>query len=218
MTDVQPEVQEESEPTAAASVPPTEAAESVEPIEPVGAVGSDGDAAPDGDAMQPTTPEPDPAPIFPAFRVMDVDEVSLDLPSQYPTVTLVESESPIRVIVFPVGLPEGTAMAQALRRMDSRRPMTHELFMQVLQRAHIDVIAVRLTGRDEGTLLAELDLMTPAGRQRVDCRPSDGLVLALRMPVPAPILVDERLLEEAGDVDPIREDEGTPPAGGSTGP
>ena len=42
--------------------------------------------------------------------------------------------------------------------------------------------------------------MTPAGREQVDCRPSDGIVLALRMPVPAPILVDERLLEHAGDI------------------
>jgi hypothetical protein len=75
--------------------------------------------------------------------------------------------------------------------------------MQVLHRARIDVIAVRLVGREEGTLLAELDLMTPGGRERVDCRPSDGIVLALRMPVPSPILVDERLLESLGDVDPI---------------
>jgi uncharacterized protein len=139
----------------------------------------------------------------PAFRVMDVDDVSIDLPSPYPAVTLVESEPPMRALVFPVGLPEGTAMAQALRRMDSRRPMTHELFMQVMQQARIDVIALRLVGRDEGNLLAELDLMTPAGRVRVDCRPSDGIVLALRMPVPAPILVDERLLDQAGDVFPV---------------
>jgi bifunctional DNase/RNase len=81
--------------------------------------------------------------------------------------------------------------------------MTHELFMQVLQRGRIDVVAVRLTGREEGNLLAELDLMTPVGRERIDCRPSDGLVLASRMPVPAPILVDERLLEEGGDVAPL---------------
>ncbi len=137
---------------------------------------------------------------IPTFRVMDVEDVSLDLPSTYPSVTLVESEPPIRALVFPVGLPEGTAMAQALRRMDSRRPMTHELFMQVLQRARIEVIALRLVGRDEGNLLAELDLMTPSGRERIDCRPSDGIVLALRMPVPAPILADERLLDEVGDV------------------
>jgi uncharacterized protein len=157
------------------------------------------------EASVPETAPPGPAPA-PAFRVMDVDDVSLDLPSQYPAVTLVESEPPMRALVFPVGLPEGTAMAQALRRMDSRRPMTHELFMRVLQLVRIDVIAVRLVGRDEGNLLAELDLMTTDGRARVDCRPSDCLVLALRMPVPAPILADERLLEEAGDVVPIRDD------------
>jgi bifunctional DNase/RNase len=144
-------------------------------------------------------------PQAPAFRVMDVEDVALDLPAQYPAVTLVEAEPPGRMLVFPVGLPEGTAMAQALRRMDSRRPMTHELFMHVLQRARIDVIAVRLVGREEGNLMAELDLMTASARERVDCRPSDGIVLALRMPVPAPILVDERLLEYAGDVAPYEQ-------------
>jgi uncharacterized protein len=150
--------------------------------------------------LQPEVADELPPPV-PVFRVMDVEDVVLDLPAQYPAVTLVETEPPGRTLVFPVGLPEGTAMAQALRRMDSRRPMTHELFMGVLQRTRIDVIAVRLVAREEGNLLAELDLMTPAGREQVDCRPSDGIVLALRMPVPAPILVDERLLEQAGDVD-----------------
>jgi len=155
-------------------------------------VAAEGVPAPDG-------AEPLPRPVF---RVMDVEEVSLDLPSQFPAVTLVESEPPGRVLVFPVGLPEGTALAQALRRMEGRRPMTHELFAQVLQRARIDVVAVRLVGRQDGNLVADLDLMTPGGREVLDCRPSDGIVLALRMAVPAPILVDERLLEEPGDVVP----------------
>jgi bifunctional DNase/RNase len=146
--------------------------------------------------------EPAVAPLPPAFRVMVVDSVSMDLPSPYPTVTLLESEPPLRTLTFPIGLTEGAALALAVRRMDSPRPMTHELFMHVLQRTHIDVIAVRLIGRDQGNYLAELDLMAPAGRERVACRPSDALVLALRMPVRAPILVDERLLEESGDVVP----------------
>jgi hypothetical protein len=138
----------------------------------------------------------------PAFRVMHVDGVSLDLPAQFPTVTLLESEPPLRSLVCPIGLPEGTALALALRKMESPRPMTHELFVQVLQRVHIEVIDVRLIGRAQGNYLAELDLMAPNGRERVACRPSDGLVLALRMPVAAPILVDERLLEASGDVAP----------------
>lgn len=159
------------------------------------------------EATEPATPDPVPAAgpsaTGPSFRVMHVEDVSLDLPAPYPSITLVESEPPMRALVFPVGLPEGTAMAQALRRIPGRRPMTHELFMQVLQRAHIDVVAVRLTGREEGNLVAELDLMTTTGRELIDCRPSDGIVLALRMPVPSPILVDERLLEDDGDVAPV---------------
>jgi len=69
---------------------------------------------------------------------------------------------------------------------------------------------VRLTGRQRGNYLAELDLMTSQGRERVVCRASDGIVLALRMPVPAPILVDERLLDEAGDVVPMGDDPAPP--------
>jgi bifunctional DNase/RNase len=134
---------------------------------------------------------------------MDVTDVSLDLPSPYPAVTLVEAEPPFRTLVFPVGMTEGTALAQAMRRLESPRPMTHELFMEVLQRARIEVVAVRLVGRDNGNYLAELDLMTPSGRERIACRPSDGLILALRMLVTAPVLVDERLLEEQGDVVPL---------------
>jgi bifunctional DNase/RNase len=142
-------------------------------------------------------------PAPPAFRVMDVEDVRLDLPAQYPSVTLSESEPPMRQLVFPVGLPEGTALALALRRMASPRPLTHELFMDVMQKARIDVIALRLVGRENGNYLAEIDLMLPEGRERISCRPSDGLVLALRMPVSAPILADERLLTTSGDVEPF---------------
>lgn len=76
------------------------------------------------------------APLPPAFLVMDVDDVSLDLPSQFPLVTLVESEPPMRTLTFPVGLTEGTALALAMRRMDSLRPMTHELFAGAPTGAH----------------------------------------------------------------------------------
>ena len=188
--------------------PPDAPAEAAAPAWPESEAAAQPPAEPDPEAETPSEagrhrPNRGLTPLGATFRVMDVDDVALDLPAQFPAVTLVEAEPPNRVLVFPVGLTEGTAMAPALRRMEGRRPMTHELFMHVLQRARIDVIAVRLTGREEGNLLAELDLMTPSGRERVDCRPSDGLILALRMPVSSPILVDERLLETVGDVAPV---------------
>ena len=64
------------------------------------------------------------------------------------------------------------------------------------------MIAVRAGRREDGTLLAELDLMTPLGRERLDCRPSDGIVLALRMPSRPSSWSTNALLEDAGDVAP----------------
>jgi bifunctional DNase/RNase len=140
---------------------------------------------------------PEPAPVF---RVMDVVEVTVALPSPYPTVTLREAEPPYRTLSIPVGLPEGTALAHALYKVATPRPLTHELMAEVLQRLNTDLAAVRLVGRFSGTYVAELDLVGVHGHEVVSCRPTDGLTLALRQGVPAPILADERLFSTEGDV------------------
>jgi uncharacterized protein len=138
----------------------------------------------------------------PTFRVMEVVGVSVELPEQYPVVTLQEAEVPLRELTFRVGMVEGVALSQALRRLKSPRPLTHELLATVLGRLGADVVAVRLVGRQGSVYLAELDLMSARGREVMECRPSDGITIALRQPVPAPVLADERLLEGEGDVLP----------------
>ena len=55
---------------------------------------------------------------------------------------------------------------------------------------------MRLTRREGGVLCAEIDLMGPRGREIVECRPSDGLVLCHRQVVTAPVLVAEELFDE----------------------
>jgi uncharacterized protein len=138
----------------------------------------------------------------PTFRVMEVVQVTVELPDQYPVVVLQEAEAPRRQLTFRIGMAEGAAMASALRRMESPRPLTHELLATALRRLGADVVAVRLIGRQGTTYAAELDLMAARGREVLACRPSDGIVLALRQRVPAPVLADERLLEGEGDVTP----------------
>jgi len=140
---------------------------------------------------------------LPIFRVMEILSVRVDLPDAYPLLTLQESEAPLRQLVFPVGMAEGIAIASALRRLGAPRPMTHDLFTTVLRRFGIDVVAVRLVGRSAATYLAELDLMGQRGREVVPCRPTDGITLALRQAVPAPVLADERLFDGIDDVEPI---------------
>ena len=132
---------------------------------------------------------------FPEFVVVDVMHVTFDLPGPSPVIHLRETVSPYRGIEFPIGLPEAQSIAMAIGKETGPRPTAHELFATVLAAAGTDVIAVRLTSERGGTLIAELDLMTPKGREVVDCRPSDGIGIALRQAVPAPILADAALLD-----------------------
>ncbi len=174
----------------ATEVPPTGAAAAVA-------------AAPTGAAATPAAEErttgPLPVPLG-VFRIMAVESVAVDLPDQYPVLTLVETEGSGRRLAFRIGLPEGAALAHALHGTMAPRPLTHDLFADVLQRLSVEVVAVRLVGRFATTYLAELELMGPRGREVVACRPTDGIVLALHQKVPAPVLADERLLATGGDV------------------
>ncbi len=136
------------------------------------------------------------------FRTVLVSTVSVDLPSQHATVVLRENESPRRHLSFAIGLPDGVALSHALRRITTPRPLTAELMTDVLERAEVDLVAVRLVGRRGAVYFAELDVRSRAGRAVHSCRPSDGLTLALLQRVPVPILVDNRLLEGTGDVEP----------------
>lgn len=142
------------------------------------------------------------APAAAGLRMATVTAVSVDLPNQFPTVVLREVELPRRQLSFPVGLADGVAVSHALRRVPTPRPLTHELFSGVLVGFDIDIVAVRLVGRLGGTYFAELDLRGRTGRTVLSCRPSDALAIALRQAVPVPILVEERLFEEPGDVPP----------------
>lgn len=136
------------------------------------------------------------------MRVAEILDVVVELPNQYPVVRLRETEGKKRTLGFPIGVAEGVALAQAIAKTPTARPVTHELFASVLQVFSIEVAAVRLIGRHQETYIAELDLMGMTGRYSVSCRASDGLIMTRRMTVPAPILVDERLFDVVGNVDP----------------
>jgi bifunctional DNase/RNase len=81
---------------------------------------------------------------------------------------------------------------------------------QVLQGFDIDVVAVRMVGRQGAVYFAELDLRGRTGRTVLSCRPSDGLTVALLQPAGVPILIDRRLLEADGDVAPPGSDPPSP--------
>ena len=132
---------------------------------------------------------------YPSFAVVGVANVHMTLPDQYPSVVLAEQVLPFRSLVFPVSLADGAAIAAVLEDRPSPRPSSQDLLGQILAGMNIDVVAARITAKVNGTYLAELDLMGPAGRLVVSCRPSDAINAALRSASRAPMLVDVELFE-----------------------
>jgi bifunctional DNase/RNase len=132
----------------------------------------------------------------PVFCVVQVSSVAFPMPSPSPTINLRELDEPYRGMEFPIGLAEAQSIAMALDAISPPRPGPHDLLGSVLAASGTDVVAVRITAAHAGTLLAEMDLMTPRGRVVLDCRPTDGIAVALRQVPVAPILVEDSLLTD----------------------
>ncbi|MEY3164225.1 MAG: hypothetical protein RI887_1049, partial [Actinomycetota bacterium] len=92
-----------------------------------------------------------------------------------------------------LGAVEATAIAFAQQEVIPPRPLTHDLFKDVLGQLGAKLNTVYLTEIKDGIFYAQLNFQDgPA----VSARPSDAIALALR--IGAPILASEQLLEDAG--------------------
>ncbi len=129
----------------------------------------------------------------PAMRQVVLVDVAMELPASHPFLVLREVDPPWRELRIPIGLPEGVAIAYAWRRLPTPRPLSHELFADILARLDVSLAVVHITEARGRTYLAELTLVGPSTHV-VPSRPSDAIALALRQALPVPILVSEALL------------------------
>ena len=76
------------------------------------------------------------------------------------------------------------------------RPLTPDLFINTLELLGVKVVRLEIVELKEGTFYGRLTMEQRGLEYEIDCRPSDGLALAVR--AEAPILIDEKVLEDAG--------------------
>jgi hypothetical protein len=110
-------------------------------------------------------------------------------------VVLLEDEKS-RIVPIFVGLSEAISIHHALMGEISPRPMTHDLFISVLESLCASITNVLIDDLDEGVYYARLTIKRDANQSEIDARPSDCLALALRSK--APIEVWEKIVSEAG--------------------
>lgn len=125
-----------------------------------------------------------------------VVRVAADDPSkivyELPAAILLKEKSDERSMPIFVGLPEGASLAAPLADDKFPRPATADLTIELLRATGGNIERIAITSIHENTFYA---LISVNGAE-VDARPSDAINLAVR--VAAPILLEERLLEEYG--------------------
>jgi len=95
-----------------------------------------------------------------------------------------------------IGLWEAIAINSAINREVLPRPFTHDLFLDLMTKFSITLQYLQIDSIENGVYYAELVFSANNHEEYIDCRPSDGIAVALRGN--APIFVDESVLATAG--------------------
>ncbi|MFC2170548.1 bifunctional nuclease domain-containing protein [Calditrichota bacterium] len=125
---------------------------------------------------------------------VEVTGVSVNPPFNGYVVILKEIDGEQWLPIF-IGEVEAQTIMLLLQRMTYVRPLTYDLFNNLLEAGKSTVERVEVTKLEENTFYALVYLDTIDGVREVDARPSDAIALALKSN--APILVSRQVFEDS---------------------
>jgi uncharacterized protein len=94
-----------------------------------------------------------------------------------------------------IGHPEAAAILMKLQGAATPRPMTHDLFTDILSQLEARVVKIAVTELRENTFYAQITVAVDGTEIEIDSRPSDAIALAVR--AEAPIFAAEAVIEES---------------------
>lgn len=107
-----------------------------------------------------------------------------------------ESSSKARSFPIVIGLPEAQSIERRLKGITIKRPQTHDLLGNIIERMGGKLVSITINDLAEHTFFATLDVQLADGEViHIDSRPSDAIALGIAGD--APIYVAEHVLEAA---------------------
>ena len=108
---------------------------------------------------------------------------------------VVLSDGTGRLLPIFIGIWEAVSINSARKREVLPRPFTHDLFLDLCGKFSISLRLLQIDSIEDGVYYAQLVFVNNRHEEYLDCRPSDGIALALRGDVP--IFVEESVLASA---------------------
>lgn len=123
---------------------------------------------------------------------VQVDRVGLIPESGSMSIFLKDVSRP-RFLIIQVGVFEGTAIVHGMNKIPTRRPLSHDLLVTLIENLGAQIQHLVIHDLIESTYYGQITLLYKGKEVVVDTRPSDGIALCVR--VGAPIYVEDRLEE-----------------------
>ena len=111
-----------------------------------------------------------------------------------PIVVLQDTNSDTLLPIW-VGIFEANAIALQIEKVDTPRPMTHDLMKGLLNHLNAQVTKIVVTELKDNTFYASITLRVNGQEVDIDSRPSDALAVAVR--TSAPIFAAEEVIQES---------------------
>ena len=138
------------------------------------------------------------------MQEMVIYGVSFDMVGKQPIVLLKTADGN-KFLPIWIGHPEAAAILMKLQGAATPRPMTHDLFTDILSQLEARVVKIAVTELRENTFYALITVAGDGTEIEIDSRPSDAIALAVRSDAPiyaAEAVIEERAIEfEQEDVD-----------------
>ena len=125
---------------------------------------------------------------------MKIRALMMDPATNMPIVVLKDADGDT-VLPIWVGIYEANAIALEIEKVNTPRPMTHDLIKNLLTGLEARVQKVVVTELRDDTFFAVIWMERDGRIISVDSRPSDALAIALRLD--CPIYVDEEVLKSS---------------------
>lgn len=132
------------------------------------------------------------------FKEMKVAGITVDPFTNTPIVILKDLEEK-EVLPIWIGLLEASSIATALENIQTPRPMTHDLFRNVLEKLGARVIKIEVNDLRDNTYYALIHMEVESKRLVIDSRPSDAIAIAIR--TGASVFVEESVIRKSAKVD-----------------
>ena len=124
-----------------------------------------------------------PRPSF-SRRVLErIDSVKVAVAGEHVSAVLL-TDAKRRSFLIYIGPPEARSINMALEGSKFPRPMTHDLFVNTVKELGGKIVELVISALKENTFYGTLVVRLGQRRHEIDCRPSDGIAIALRARAP----------------------------------